>query len=156
MRIEIRGQRINPAVIGLVEYVVGYQSSVVSGISYTVEDVLSNQENREEIDDILKDLQNGIREEVKLNDSWNTVYKGYGKIGSYLLLECFVCIIGIILLASTLMFVEMLFMTLCALWIILFVIGGLGLYKIYREIGKVKEARDFFEEKDQQYILEGG
>ena len=156
LRTEIRGQKINPVLSILVEYITFKQSSSPSGISYTVEDVLLNQENREEIDLILKQLQGGITEDVELNDSWNILCKGYGRIGNYLLIECLVCIIGIVMLALTFMFSESFFELFCVLWTILFVMGGLALYKIYRETQKVKKANEFFEQEDQLYILGGG
>jgi len=137
-----------------VKYVVEKQSSP-SGISYTVEDVLSNQENRVDIDEILGFLQIGIREDVELKDCWNTIYKGYGRIGNFLIFECLVCIVGIVMLALTFMFSESLFEFLCVLWVILFATGGLGIYKICRETCKVKEANTFFEREDQHYILGG-
>ena len=155
LRTEIKGQKINPALINLVEYVVLKQSSSPSGILFTVEDVLSNQENREDIDRVLKELKKGIREDVELNDCWNAVYKSYGRIGNYLLFECLVCIVGIVMLALTFMFSESLFQLFCVLWIILFAMGGLGLYRIYRETRKAKKANDFFEQEDQHYILGG-
>lgn len=156
LRTEIKGQKINPALIALVEYIVLKQSSSPSGISYTVEDVLSNQENREDIDKTLKELQDGIREDVELNDSWNAICKSYEKIGNHLLFECLICIVGIVMLAFTFMFSESLFELFFVLWVILFATGGVALYKIYRETRKAKKANAFFEQEDQHYILGGG
>ena len=70
IRVEIRGQKISPAMTNLVEYIASQQKSGTSGVTYTVEDVLLNQDLKREIDLRLKELQNALEEDVKVQESW--------------------------------------------------------------------------------------
>jgi len=153
IRVEIRGQKISPAMTNLVQYVSSQQQSSGSGVTYTVEDILLNQDLKREIDVRLKELQNALEEDVKVQECWKRLSTNYGKVGTYFLIGSLLCILSVLLLVISLLYANVFLTFLIGGWIVLGIAATFIFYRVLRYLHLLRKAKDFFESEDRCYLL---
>lgn len=153
IRVEIRGQKTSPAMTDLVEYISSQQETDADGVTYSVEDVLLNQDLKREIDLRLRELQSALEEDVKVQECWKKLSTNYGKVGNYFIIGSLLSILSVISLVLSLIYWDSYLHVLVGIWAVLGIVATLTFYKVFHDLHLLKKAKDFFEREDRCYLL---